>query len=92
MLYIVVEPDGVYIGKERVPPDEFADYLRARTRLFSPDYFIIAGTDAAQFGDVVRAFDAARGTFRVDYMMETRPLPTGTRRPRIRVAQNFWDY
>lgn len=92
VLYVIVEPEGVYIGAERISFEGFSDYLKARKRTLSPDFFIIAGTDTARYGDVVNAFITLRAVLRVGYMLETRPLPTGTRRARIRVAEHYWDY
>lgn len=92
VLYVIVEPEGVYIGEERISFENFPDYLKTRKRTLSPDFFIIAGTDTARYGDVVSVFGTLRATFRAGYMLETRSLPLGTRRPRIRVAENYWDY
>lgn len=42
VLYVIVEPEGVYIGEERISFEGFSDYLKARKRTLSPDFFIIA--------------------------------------------------
>jgi hypothetical protein len=86
ILYIVVDEDGIYIGKEAIPVLGLRDYLIGHRSMLKPDYAVVCGTTHSRFGNAVQAIDAIRAILKVPYMLETRALPDGTRRPKIEVA------
>jgi hypothetical protein len=84
ILNLVIDREGVFLGEICIPREQLVDYLRADRARLAPDYIIVAGTEEAAYGDLPAALAAARSVFpKVDATVETRPLPVGTRRPRI---------
>ena len=91
-LYIVIEADGFYVGKEFIPFLDLLKYLKEREYQFRPDYVIICGVSSSSFGHAVEALEATKAVFSVPYTFETMTVPEGTRRGPIEIHENPWEY
>ena len=91
-LYVIVEEDGIYVGKEFVPFLLFDRYLRDNGPTLRPDCAIVLGTDSVRYGKVVEVYDRIRSIYSIHVSLPTRPVPTGTRRGAIEVHEHFWQY
>ena len=92
VLYIVIEEDGFYLGKECVPFSELQKYLSDHQFQLKPDYVLICGISGAPFGRAVEALEATRSVFKVPYTVDTITVPEGTRRGPIEVHEHPWEY
>ena len=90
ILNIVVEEDGAYIGKEFIPFPLFDKYLTEHRAMWRANYVIVGGTEYARYGAAVRVYDAVRNVLRVPSSIETRALPSGTRRDAIEIRRNSY--
>ena len=92
VLYVVCEAHGAYVGEEFVHFPDFDQFIRDRSRVFSPDYLIVMATADSRYGDVAAVFASLHRATNVPGTIETRPVPHGTRRPVIAVRERFWQY
>jgi hypothetical protein len=82
-VYLIVDRDGVYVGKEYSPIILLDRFLEHTVRPLDADYAMVIGTNDAKYGDVVTVFDALRAHFSFPENIETRPVAAGTRREAI---------
>ena len=92
VLYVVVEKEGVYVGDAMVPITAFEEFLKREGSTLRPNYALVCGTDMARYGDVVKAYGAIRGVFKIPAMIEPVAAVVGTRRGPIEVHEHFWEY
>lgn len=89
ILYVVVETDGCFLGREFVSFSDLRRYLNDHAAELLPDYVIVCGTAGSQFGRVVETLDSVRTVFNVPSSMETGTLPEGTRRGPIEIFSDM---
>ena len=89
VLCVVVDDDGLYVGREFIPFILFRKFLSERGRSYKADYAFICGTESARFGRAVEALDAIRAVLKINATMETRSMPNGTRRQAVEILGDF---
>jgi hypothetical protein len=92
VLYIVVDEDGAYIGRDRFNVRTFADAFKVTVRDLKPDFIFVCGTDLVRFGDLVAVYDPVQKMYPETSTVGTKSLPVGTRIGPIIVRDHRWQY
>jgi hypothetical protein len=91
-VYLIVDRNGVYVGKKYLPNFFLDRFLEDAVRPLDAGYAIVIGTNDAKYGDVVTVFDALRACFSFSEKIKAKAVAAGTRREAIEEHDHPWNY
>ncbi|MBK8474771.1 MAG: hypothetical protein IPL39_00265 [Opitutaceae bacterium] len=81
---VLVELDGVYIGEQRIPYEQFRAFLIQHAKHWRPHHVVIHGPIDARFGRGVEVFDTLR-RLNLRPIFDTIARAPGTRLPALEI-------
>jgi biopolymer transport protein ExbD len=90
-LIAVIEPDGVYVGNDRISVDQFGTVFDTSYRKQKLDWAMVFGTPKSRYGDAVKVYSKLHEALGNRITLNTIPVRPGTRWKAI-VSIDRWGW